>query len=151
MFLNHSIKLNFLLKSYLWPEIQHKYIKAKEGEKVQKCRSGIQVALTTLPMPTELRGQSVLLPTEQLMKGGWLYRKRLKVKTASSNGWGIKINQVHGGDNWGKVCCFKHRCKYIRFRNCLSDTAQDSAWEINTRNQQIHVIIHYLVLLRFIG
>lgn len=97
MFLNHSIKLNFLLKSYLWPEIQHKYIKAKEGEKVQKCRSGIQIALTTLPVPTELRGQSVLLPTEQLLKGGWLYRKRLKVKTASSNGWGIKINQVHGG------------------------------------------------------
>lgn len=72
------------------------------------------------------------------MKGGWLYRKSLKVKTASSNGWGIKINQVHGGRTGVRCVCFKHRCKNILFRNCLSDT--DSAWEINTTNQRIPVI-----------
>jgi len=61
------------------------------------------------------------------MKGGWSYRKRLKVKTASSNGWGIKINQVLGGRTEVRCVCFKHHCKNILFRDCLSDTAQDSA------------------------
>lgn len=89
--------------------LQHKYIKARQSGKAPKCRCGIRVALL---MPADGRSeQNISLPPEQHRKGGWLYRKHLRVKTASSNGWGIKLKPVHQGRAGARCFCRKHHCK----------------------------------------
>lgn len=98
-FFNHRKKLNFPIKSYFFPERQHKHIKAKKSGKAQKCRCGIRVALTALPMPRLREGAEGFATHKTTCEGVWLHRKHLKVRTASGTGWRINLTQVHGREN----------------------------------------------------